>query len=261
MPAMNQPDSDATFNRLAPTLGPLAESLAPRRVLDRLSELGFRAVQLSAAQPGLRPRELDKSARRDLLATLRRREMSPAGVDLWIPPNHFLDPAAVDRAAEAVVEAIELAADLGRCPLSVALPPIEEGDRESLIGELLNHARHYGVELADHTLPLGQREDVGVGIDPAALLGMGEDPAAAMINCAPRVVAVRLCDLLRTGMRGPIGDPQDGRLDVTEYRAALAVCRLHQPLVADLRQWSDPWSGLIRTASVWREGGMGDETG
>ena len=103
---MNQPDSDATFNRLAPTLGPLAELLAPRSVFDRLSELGYRYVQLSAAQPGLRPRELDKSARRDLLATLRRREMSPAGVDLWIPPDHFLASATVDRAAEAVVEAI-----------------------------------------------------------------------------------------------------------------------------------------------------------
>ena len=38
-------------------------------------------VQLSAAQAGLRPRELDRSARRDLLATLRRRELAVAGID------------------------------------------------------------------------------------------------------------------------------------------------------------------------------------
>ena len=230
--------------------------LTPREVFDRLSELGFRYVQLRAAHPGLRPRELDKSARRDLRATLRRRELAAAGVDLWIPPGHFLDPTTVDRAVEAMGEAIELAADLGRCPLSVALPTPEEGDFGSLVGVLADRARHFGVELADHALPLGEREKVDVGIDPAALLGNGEDPAASVIACADRLVSARLCDLLRSGMRGPIGDPQEGRLDVTAYRAAIAGCRVHRPVVADLRQWSDPWSGLEQTARAWQDAGV-----
>src|SRR5690606_35381914 len=117
MPAFDERDMP-----LAPTLAALPGE--PRRSIDRLHELGFRFIQLSATHPGLRPRELDQSARRDLLATLRRRERSPAGVDLWIPPEHFADAAQVDRAVAAAIAAIELAADLGRVPLSLALPPV-----------------------------------------------------------------------------------------------------------------------------------------
>ena len=73
---------------LAPTLAPLGEQ--PRAALARLSKLGFRHVQLDATQPGLRPRELDRSARRHLAATLRRPEDSPIGVDLWVPASHFV---------------------------------------------------------------------------------------------------------------------------------------------------------------------------
>ena len=71
---------------LAPTISDL--DAAPRRAISQLSDAGFRAAQLSASQPGLRPRELDQSGRRDLLATLRRREVSASGIDAWIPPEH-----------------------------------------------------------------------------------------------------------------------------------------------------------------------------
>ena len=71
---------------------------------------------------------------------------------------------------------------------------------------------------------------------------------------ADRLVSARLCDLLRSGLRGPIGDPQEGRLDVAAYRAALAGSAYRRSVVVDLRQWPDPWAGLERTAEVWQEG-------
>lgn len=84
-----------------------------RASLDLAVAIGFRAVQLDATAAGLRPRDLDRSARRDLAATLRRAELTCAGIDLLIPPQHFTDPTHADRAAEALFAAIDLAADLG----------------------------------------------------------------------------------------------------------------------------------------------------
>ena len=95
--------ADAT---LAPTLTGLGER--PRVVLDRLAVCGFRAVQLSASQPGLRPRELDRSGRRDLAGRLRRLALVAAGVDLWIPRAQLLDPARVDRAVGTMLDAVGL---------------------------------------------------------------------------------------------------------------------------------------------------------
>src|SRR5688572_964638 len=107
-------DFDST-NRLplAPTLAPLLDGDTPFRVaFDRLRSMEFRSVQLSATHPGLRPRELDKSARRDLLATLRRNELEPSGIHLWIPSADFDDPKKADRALSAALNTIELAVDM-----------------------------------------------------------------------------------------------------------------------------------------------------
>lgn len=236
---------------LAPTLAPLGEQ--PRAALARLSQLGFRHVQLGANQPGLRPRELDRSARRDLAATLRRHEVSASGVDLWVPTSHFFEPARADRAVAAVLEAIELAGSLGRCPVSLNLPAAEAcADQGSVIETIAERAAHHGVEIADHAVGAGRWAELGVGIDPAAWLSQDKDPAAGMIAEAERLVSVRLCDLLSSGLRGPIGDPQEGRLDVLEYKVAISVCGYTRPVVVDARQWSDPWAGLEQTGEAWR---------
>lgn len=238
---------------LAPTLAPLPS--APRQAFDRMREMGFGYVQLSAAQAGLRPRELDRSARRDLLATLRRRELDVAGIDAWIPPADLLDPARVDRAVAAIVEAIELAGDLGRCPVSLTLPGREAGGEsgalESVMETIVDAAQQRDVPLADHAIPVTEQEYIGVGIDPAAWLAQDEDPAAAVSRHAGRLLSLRLCDLLTSGLRGPIGDAREGRLDVLAYKVAAALAGLDRPLVVDARQWSDPWAGLIQTLDAW----------
>ena len=235
---------------LAPTLGPLNEE--PRAALARLADMGFRYVQLSATQSGLRPRELGRSARRDLLVRMRRLQLQISGLDLWIPPDHFLDPAHVDRAVDAVEATLQLAGDLGRCPVSLELPqPVDDATLESVIQSIGEQALRVGVQLADHAAPNAASDHLGIGIDPVALLSRNEDPALAVTSSADRLVSARLCDLLTSGMRGPIGDPQGARLDVLSYRVALSVCGYDRPVVVDARQWSQPWPGLAQTAQTW----------
>jgi sugar phosphate isomerase/epimerase len=210
--------------------------------------MGFRWAQLSTTQPGLRPRELDQSARRDLMATLRRRELRLAGLDCWIPPGHLREPTQQDRAVHALLAAIELAADLGCCPVSVHLP---EQCPDEVLQALVAATHHRGVQLADHHVPPASSSELGVGIDPAAWLAGGADPVAGVLEAPAPPVSARLVDLLRTGVRGPVGDQHEGQLDVVAYRVALSVRGYRRPVVADARQWSDPEGGLARSDDVW----------
>lgn len=262
--------------------GPLAPTLAalpgdPRLAIDRLAELGYRRIQLSATQVGLRPREMDRSARRGLLATLQRREMAPAGLDAWVPARRLTDPAHADRALAALLEAVELAADMGRIPVCVNLPREDaESDDESddgdsagvlsireLLGVLHDRAAHLGVTLANHRVPReGETEGWGaardpddprgLGVDPPAWLAADRDPVDAVTMAGSALASVRLVDLLTTGMRGPVGDRSEGQLDLTAYRVALSVAGYEGPVVVDARQWVDPWAGLAQSAEAWR---------
>jgi sugar phosphate isomerase/epimerase len=230
-------------------LAPLGDQ--PRAALDRLASMGFRHVQLSAAQPGLRPRDLDRSARRDLLARLRRLAMSASGLDLWIPSSHLVAPAQVDRAVTALLGAIELAGQLGRCPVSVSLAADDQDSLTSIVETVTRHAGQNGVEVADHAVPPVRGRPVGVGIDPAAWLVQEQDPAEAVSTYSQRLASIRLCDLLTSGTRGPIGEPGGGRLDVHAYRDAIVNSGYRRPLVVDVRQWSEPWRGLEQCARAW----------
>jgi sugar phosphate isomerase/epimerase len=233
---------------LAVTLAPLmpAAGLSPRQALERLAAVGFGHIQFSASQPGLRPRELDASARRDLLALLRRHELAPSGIDAWIPLAHFDESASVDRAVAATHGAIDLAADLGRIPVSLILPEAAEP-----LQSIMAHAQHHGVPLADHAMPIVAREGVGIGIDPAACLANASDPATIVTQYSGRITSARLNDLLRTGQRGPPGDSAGGRLDVTAFKIALSIARHRQPIIIDARQWSDPWAGIQAASHIW----------
>ena len=217
---------------LAPTLEAMGDR--PRSALDGLARMGFRSVQLSAAQPGLRPRELDRSGRRDLLTRLRRLRMPAAGLDLWIPTEHFLDPARVDRAMAAVGAAIALAGDLGRCPVCLVLPGAEvEQAGRPILEAIAEQALRVGVRVADHAVPPGvaaSTPSIGAGIDPEAWLGRDQDPAAAVREYAGDLVSVRLCD--------------DPRFDADAFRQALTACGYDGPIVVDLRECADPWGRL-----------------
>ncbi len=241
--------------RLAPTLGELGPR--PRDALDRLSAVGFRSVQLSASQAGLRPRDLDRSGRRDLLGRLRRLEMTAAGVDLWIPESHLTDPAQIDRAVAAILDAVGLAADLGRCPLSLMFPSDDEAMPPTVVEAIAERALRHGVAVADHRVPPAEREDIGVGIDPATWLGRGQDPVEAVATHAQRLATARLSDLAGSGERLPVRGEPEGRLDVFRYRHALDTSGYQGHVVVDLRGWSDPWGDLPAAAQAWAAAGHG----
>lgn len=233
---------------LAPTLAPLAaqSDQSPKQLFEAVSSLGFRFIQLSANQPGFRPRELDQSGRRDLLASLRRHELTISGVDLWIPIADFNNAARVDHAMSAVFGTVRFAADLGRVPVSLILP-----EDDKIVGTISERAAHDGVELADHRVPIRTSEGIGIGIDPAAWLSQNLDAAAAALSSASRLVSARVCDLFTSGLRGPIGDRQEGRLNVLEYQVALASAGYSRAVVLDARQWRDVPQGLQQSKLEW----------
>ena len=240
---------------LAPTLAAFGNK--PRAALDRLASLAFRAVQLSASQPGLRPRELDRSGRRDLLGLLRRLDITPAGLDLWIPEAHLRDPVRIDRAVGAIEAALELAADLGRVSLSLLLPRRDESPDpiEQVLEAVIEKSLRFGVPLADCEVPPSDRADVGVGIDPVIWLSNGRDPVDAVVAHADRVESVRLGDLTASGDRIAVGDGDQGQLDLGAYRGALVRCGYNAPVVVDVRSSGDPWRQLAEAAQAWQTAG------
>lgn len=238
---------------------PAERTIDPRETIEWVARTGARCIQLDAALPGLRPRELDRSARRDLAALLRRLGLGLSGLDLWIPPAHFTDPARADRAIAAVVQAAELAADFAPlcaapgagATVSVQLPPAlaEDGRRP-----LIDAASSRGATIADHTWPLAPGDDpaspIAAGLDPAALILAGADPAKEVSRLKAPPVSARLSDL------GPAGrtPPGEGSLDELSYTVALEVKGYRAPIVLDLRGLPKPeraardvverWTGL-----------------
>jgi sugar phosphate isomerase/epimerase len=111
--------SRAAQAHLAVTIAPLGE---PAAAIAWASSRSFRGVQLSVKQPGMRPRDIGPSARRDLRATLTRHEVVASGIDALVPTSHLVDPQHSERAVDAICAACELAAELGRAPVVVQVP-------------------------------------------------------------------------------------------------------------------------------------------
>lgn len=214
----------------------------PRAAIEWAAGLGCRAVQIDAAAAGVRPRELDRSARRDLAALLRRLQLVPSGLDLWIPPEHFSDPARADRAASAVTGAIDLAADLSRL-IDGAPPPVVSvvlpaAPPEDLVSAIASQAQSRGARIADHAVrngiamaPVDPDAPIGVGIDPGALILAGQDPGAAAAKAGAALASARLSDATLVGRAAP----GSGRLDEAAYLASLSIAGYARPLVLDLR--------------------------
>ena len=210
----------------------------PRAVLEWACGLGYRVVQLDVTMPGLRPRDLDQSARRDLRGTLARRGVAISGLDVFIPPTHFVLGEFVDRAAGAVRDALDLSAGWGTVPVSVVLPA---GTGEEVVASLVSHAERVGVGLADCAWPTRVRTTgapgLCVSIDPAAVILAAADVGGAVAGAGGRVVSARLSDAVG-GVRAEAGAP-GGVLDVDAYRIALSLAGYAGPLVCDLRGLRD----------------------
>lgn len=228
----------------------------PRQHLEWAAASGFRSVTLDAATPGFRPRELDRSGRRDLAALLRRLELGLMGVDLWIPPTHFGDPVHAERAVEAAMAAIDLTADLaglnqGERVLSLSLPRDRE-EASAAIGTIAGHADSRSVEIADHTWPpvdSGASDSIRVGLDPAVLLLAGDNPAKAAARTGDRLAVARLSDASDIGRVAPGG--RDGRLNDLAYVIALDTAKYRRPVVLDARGLASPDDAALRCLEWW----------
>lgn len=247
---------------LAPSIKPLVQrgDGGVRRALAEVARAGFEPVQLDASLSGIRPRELSRTGRRDLATTAARAGLRLAGLDLFVPRKHLLSGETVDRAVSAIVEAVGLAADLGKLPLSLTLP-MDEASRE-VTDAVLEAADGHGVTLAIHgerdldaaarQLDAQAQPGLGLGLDPATLILQGHDADAAAQQHGKRLTSCRLSDADRDlGQRVAVGD---GNLDLTPYRVAvdLAVHRAG-PVVLDLRGLHDPKAAMASAKAAWED--------
>ncbi len=245
---------------LAATIAPLG--LPPRDALAFLSKIGIRGAAISATDRSTRPRELDRSARRDLVACMGRLELHCAAVDCFLPVAHFLDPAEVDRATSAAIGAIELAAEIasleGRKGLGTVvlpLPASEEALFQATADAIAQASQHHGVRVAQPSAdPTSVRAPFLVAIDPAQVLASGNDPLSITLAAVGKIGAVRIVDLLRSGNRGPIGEPQEAQLDLHAFVSACRAAGFTEDFVVDMRQWTDPRGGLLATLERWSAG-------
>lgn len=238
----------------------------PRSQIAWAGGAAYRAVQLDGTARGVRPRELDRSGRRDVAALLRRHGLVSSGVDLFIPPDHLIDPAHADRAIAALLGAIELSAELaaltgGTPVVSTMLPHDPAAD--TAIHTIAEAAQARGVRIADCAWPPleqhGPESPIAVGIDPATVFLAGDgtddvprDPGAAVSGMRGRLASVRLSDIDAGGRVAP----GDGKLDELAYVVAIATSAFRGFLVVDLR-------GMHRQAEVARDvvGRLGRDVG
>lgn len=230
-----------------------------RATIDTIAALGVRGITLDATAPGLRPRELSRSGRRDIASVLRRNELELAGLDLWIPPEHFADPATSQRAIDAATQALEMASELAqlvggrsRPVVSLVLPPeLDSTARETLAAV----AQRCGSTLADHAImneDANRPPGIGVGIDPVFYLTDGQSPAKAVTRAGDHLASARLCDTNAMG-RCAVGST-GAKLDTTAYAGAMIVSG--QPWVTlDLRGLSDPTAASACAIAAWKDAG------
>lgn len=224
----------------------------PRDAIAWAAVLGARCIHLDATAATMRPRELDRSARRDIAALLRRHALHFSGLDLWIPVSHFTDPAQIDRAASAILAAAELAADLAAltsCPdAAVVSLALDAKATDDLVQRLRSASERVGTTLADHAWPPRKASSPAAslepGLDPATLILARSDPALEVARLPSAPASARLSDANAMGRTDP---REGGRLDALAYTAALATRGYSRPLVIDLRGLRDP----ERAAKHW----------
>jgi len=233
---------------LSPTLGPLlnAGHMSAKRAFELISDECFRFVQLPGGLKGLRPCDLDRSARRDLTVRMRRVGLTASGIDLWIPVDHFTDQSKADAAISAVIGALELAADIGAASVSIQLP--ENLDRD-VVQFMAAQSDRYSIAIADHGT--GEYMDLGYGCDPATIIQAGYDPHSIVSEVVAsdgiELTSVRISDCDDLG-RVTLGT---GRLDIVAYRGALATIPWHDGVVFDLRRVLTPWQAMVSGQAAW----------
>jgi len=211
-----------------------------------ISSLGEPRLHLDAMLAGLRPRELDRSARRDLASMLKRNGVGSTGIDLFLPPQHFAETAHVDRAVGAITSAIELLselASLGAMETKVLCLTLPQKPLANAVAAIGSAAQERGVTITDFSLPRASDLPSSIfrGVDCAQAVAASEDAASLIASSSPR--AIRLCDWDGT-RRVPVGK---GRLDTRMVVASASIAAPNVPVVIDLRGID----GLGSNAKAW----------
>lgn len=244
---------------------PVLSGLGGRALIEWAGrESGYRSVQLDAKVADMRPRDLERSARREIASLLRRAQVMLSGIDLWIPPEHFAEGAKVERAVEAVVDAIGFAGELGglgagggaEWPLAVCvslgpapLQGVVQRLAEAAAGQRVVVADHYwGVESAGEAAGGGSGKGVGVvevGGQARGAVGVGAGGGGMLAGIDPSVMAAAgvsgarlLAAIASAGIAGRIGsarvaEPVARGFDSAGYEAALGVAGYRGALVVD----------------------------
>lgn len=257
----------------------------PRAPIELAAHAGFRCITLDGAAPHLRPRELDRSARRDLASLCRRLELAVTGMDLWIPAGHFADPETLDRAANATLEAIDLLGDvteLCRATQPDASPnvlslTIPDAIDPSTLDVILAKADARAIRIADHTCPPRQSQPadgtsitphhtmppaqlvllnhpvLGVGLDPAACLLAGLSPAKLAARMGARLAMARLSDASDVSRVEPghSCSHEPGKLNDLAYAVGLHTAGYRRPVTLDLRGVPQPERICQRVRTWW----------
>lgn len=199
------------------------------------------AAQIDARHAELRPRELDRSARRDLAAMFKRVQIPCCGLDLLIPPGHFADSASVDKAVASVIAAIEMCAELRSLGATIdgASVSIELNDQTpvGVVAAIEQACQRVGVRVADvgHG-GLPRSEWIGVAVDPAGAFARGERAEDLAARVGRGVVSARISDVARgAGALRCEPGAMEGRLDLQAYGATLGVIGYRGAAVIDLR--------------------------
>lgn len=231
---------------LACTLrGLAAHALAPadsaRGLLGWLARAGAKAAALDATHPELRPRSLDRSARRDLAATLRRAQLALAGIDIFVPAAHLAEPATADRALAAILRAIELAGELrdtGASHVPVVAFDLPDEPVPGAVASIASAAERAGVVAVTLT---GKHTPLRKALDLDALADTGASSAAV-------VGALTGPDLAQVRWGGP---RPERRIDLLSVHAALAVRTPPVGVVVDLSRAADPAQALPAALAAW----------
>lgn len=230
-----------------------ARDTSARGVIEWIASRGVRYVQLDAAMAGIRPRELTRSARRDLASLIKRVGLSLSGIDLWIPPSHLVEPANQQRAIDAAIGACELAAELraiagegtpGLAGFGVSMG-LHEETPPAAIDAIGAAATRCGVVVLDHAWPARAVQSEGpirVGIDPAVLIGAGASVGRAALTMSPAPAAFRLSDFSAIG-RVAAGE---GSLDLANYDIAITTLKWSGAVTLDLRGIPDAGAVIER---------------
>jgi sugar phosphate isomerase/epimerase len=220
-----------------------------RYVLTLARSLGCSALHLDATAPGLRARELDRSARRDIAASFRREGLSLSGLDLLIPTAQFQNTLTLQRAMDATLAAIALSSELAglidssQRIVCLTLPRALHSDAlQTLATQAQLHGVHLAIEWsseaslaihdpspATHDASLSSVPSVGLMLDLATELLAGRQPHETIAKLGSTIACIRASDADRTG-RVPIGR---GRLSKELVVATIQTCTKLPGVVLD----------------------------